>query len=129
MKNIVEVLFNPKFNPKTSGEMSLNFADVLIKSISSSDIDLMPALYNSVVVSGGNTLLTGFNDRLLVEVTKKIPQNIRVKLVHPNGLTERKHSPWIGGSILASLGTFQRMWFSRQEYEDGGKTLINKKCP
>ncbi|KHJ29991.1 putative actin-like protein 6b [Erysiphe necator] len=110
--------------------MNLSFADVLFKSISLSDIDLLKVLYSSVVISGGNTLLTGFNDRLLAEITKKTePQTIRVKLVHPNGLTERIHSPWIGGSILASLGTFQRMWFSKQEYEDGGKMLINKKCP
>lgn len=126
---IPEVLFNPKFNTKVSGDLNLNFADVLLKSVALCDIDIMPALYNSVVVSGGNTLLTGFNDRLLAEVTKKIPPNIRVKLMYPNGLIERRHSPWIGGSILASLGTFQRLWFSKQEYEDGGKALINKKCP
>lgn len=125
---ISEVLFNTKFNPKLSNELSMNFADVLVKSAQLSDIDIMPTLYNSVVVTGGNTLLTGFNDRLLAEVTKKIPQSIRVKLVHPIGITERRHSPWIGGSILASLGTFQRMWFSKQEYEDGGKSLIHKKC-
>lgn len=125
---IPEVLFNPKFNTKLSSELNLSFSDVLLKSVSLCDIDIVPALYNSVVVSGGNTLLTGFNDRLLAEVTKKIPQNIRVKLMYPNGLTERRHSPWIGGSILASLGTFQRLWFSKQEYEDGGKGLIHKKC-
>ena len=119
---IPEVLFNPK----STSELSMSFADVLIKSVQLSDVDIMPALYNSVAVTGGNTLLTGFNDRLQTEVTKKIPPNLKVKLMHQN---ERRHSPWIGGSILASLGTFQRMWFSKQEYEDGGKAQINRKCP
>lgn len=126
---IPEVLFNPKFNSKASAELSMSFADVLVKSAQLSDVDIMPTLYNSVVVTGGNTLLTGFNDRLLAEVTKKIPQSIRVKLMHPNGITERRHSPWIGGSILASLGTFQKMWFSKQEYEERGKAQIHRKCP
>ncbi|KAK4336863.1 hypothetical protein RND71_044019 [Anisodus tanguticus] len=126
---IPEVLFNPKFSPKYANELGMSYADVLMKSVTLSDVDIMPALYGSVVISGGNTLLTGFNDRLLAEVSKKVPQSIRLKLMHPNGLVERKHSPWIGGSILASLGTFQRMWFSKQEYEDGGKTQIHRKCP
>lgn len=126
---IPEVLFNPKFNPRASAELSMGFGDVLVKSVQLSDADIMPALYSSVVVTGGNTLLTGFNDRLLADVTKKIPPNLKVKLMHPNGSGERKHSPWIGGSILASLGTFQRMWFSKQEYEEGGKIQIHKKCP
>jgi actin-related protein len=42
---------------------------------------------------------------------------------------ERKFSTWIGGSILASLGTFQQMWISKQEYEETGKSIVHKKCP
>merc|ERR1712184_60472 len=30
---------------------------------------------------------------------------------------ERKYSVWIGGSILASLSTFQQMWVTKQEYD------------
>merc|ERR1712090_65871 len=31
---------------------------------------------------------------------------------------ERKYSVWIGGSILASLSTFQQMWITKQEYDE-----------
>jgi actin-related protein len=27
---------------------------------------------------------------------------------------------WIGGSILASLSTFQQMWISKEEYNESG---------
>lgn len=34
---------------------------------------------------------------------------------------ERKYSTWIGGSILAGLSTFKKMWISSEEYaEDPG---------
>ncbi|EOA35346.1 hypothetical protein CARUB_v10020534mg [Capsella rubella] len=36
---------------------------------------------------------------------------------------------WIGGSILASLGSFQQMWFSKSEYEEHGASYIQRKCP
>ena len=34
-----------------------------------------------------------------------------------------------GGSILASLGSFQQMWMSKQEYEEHGAGMIHKKAP
>lgn len=33
---------------------------------------------------------------------------------------ERKYSVWIGGSILASLSTFQQMWIAKSEYDESG---------
>lgn len=34
---------------------------------------------------------------------------------------ERQYSAWIGGSILASLGTFHQLWISRAEYQVSGQ--------
>merc|ERR1711962_262717 len=42
---------------------------------------------------------------------------IKIKIIAP---PERKYSVWIGGSILASLSTFQQMWISKQEYDECG---------
>ena len=43
---------------------------------------------------------------------------------------ERKYSVWIGGSILASLGSMQQLWLSKAEFEEqGGRALIHKRCP
>lgn len=41
---------------------------------------------------------------------------------------ERKYSVWIGGSILASLSTFQQMWISKQEYDESGPSIVHRKC-
>ena len=40
---------------------------------------------------------------------------MKVKIVAP---PERKYSVWIGGSILASLSTFQSMWISKEEVRE-----------
>merc|ERR1719411_1696201 len=39
---------------------------------------------------------------------------------------ERKYSVWIGGSILASLSTFQQMWISKQEYDECGPAIVRR---
>merc|ERR1712191_6204 len=62
--------------------------------------------------SGGTTMYPGIADRMEKEITALAPSTIKIKIIAP---PERKYSVWIGGSILASLSTFQQMWISKQE--------------
>lgn len=47
--------------------------DMVYNSINNCDIDLRPLLFNNVVVTGGNTLFKGFNERLNHELPLKAP--------------------------------------------------------
>lgn len=49
--------------------------------------------------------------------------SVQVKIVAP---PERKYSVWIGGSILASLSTFQNLWCSKQEYDESGPGIVHR---
>lgn len=53
------------------------------------------------------------------------PSTMKVKIIAP---PERKYSVWIGGSILASLSTFQQMWISKSEYDEAGPSIVHRKC-
>jgi actin len=59
------------------------------------------------------------------EISKLAPSAMKVKVVAP---PERKYSVWIGGSILASLSTFQQMWISKSEYDESGPSIVHRKC-
>ena len=48
-------------------------------------------------------------------ILPQAPSTMKIKIVAP---PERKYSVWIGGSILASLSTFQQMWISKEEYDE-----------
>ena len=73
---------------------------------------------------GGSTLFKGFGDRLLSEVKKLAPKDIKIRISAPQ---ERLYSTWIGGSILASLDTFKKMWVSKREYDEEGHRAIHRK--
>lgn len=91
------------------------------------DVDLRPNLLGNIVVTGSTSLLNGFNDRLNNELMAMYP-GTKIK-IHAAGLTtERRFGAWIGGSILASLGTFHQMWISRKEYEENGVNIVEKRC-
>merc|ERR1712121_443350 len=82
-------------------------------------------LYANTVLSGGTTMYPGIADRMQKEMTTLAPNTMKIKIVAP---PERKFSVWIGGSILASLATFQSMWISKQEYDESGASIVHRKC-
>jgi len=41
----------------------------------------------------------------------------KAKLSAPGNSIERQYGAWVGGSILASLGTFHQLWISRAEWQ------------
>uniref|UniRef100_A0A667Z4S3 Actin, alpha cardiac muscle 1-like n=1 Tax=Myripristis murdjan TaxID=586833 RepID=A0A667Z4S3_9TELE len=89
------------------------------------DIDIRKDLYANNVLSGGTTMYPGIGDRMQKEITALAPSTMKIKMIAP---PERKYSVWIGGSILASLSTFQAMWISKDEYEEAGPSIVHRKC-
>ncbi|KAG0423835.1 hypothetical protein HPB47_000407, partial [Ixodes persulcatus] len=126
---IPESLFDPTTIKGAPGTTMMGAAQVVTTSVGMCDIDIRPSLYGSVTITGGNTLLQGFTERLNRDLSAKTPPSMRLKIISTNGTAERRFGAWIGGSILASLGTFQQMWISKQEYEEGGKSQVERKCP
>ncbi|XP_050392337.1 actin-5 [Patella vulgata] len=116
-----ELLFQPSF----AGREDVGVHEMVYQSINSCDIDIRKDLYNNVVMSGGSTMYPGISDRMMKELTNLAPSSIKVKVIAP---PERKYSVWIGGSILASLSTFNQMWISKSEYDESGPAIVHKKC-
>ncbi|KAL5022846.1 hypothetical protein ScPMuIL_002001 [Solemya velum] len=112
------------FRPDLIGEEFEGIHEVLSYSIQKSDMDLRRTLFANIVLSGGSTLFKGFGDRLLSEVRKLSPKDIKLRISAPQ---ERIYSTWIGGSILASLDTFKKMWVSKREYNEEGVKAIHRK--
>ncbi|KAB0401373.1 hypothetical protein E2I00_005032, partial [Balaenoptera physalus] len=111
-------------DPDLIGDESEGLHEVLAFAIHKSDMDLRRTLFANIVLSGGSTLFKGFGDRLLSEVKKLAPKDVKIKISAPQ---ERLYSTWIGGSILASLDTFKKMWVSKKEYEEDGSRAIHRK--
>ena len=108
----VEGLFDPKMaltdaaNPAPPAGQTI--PELIKSSLSQVDVDIRPHLLSNVVVVGGSTLIHGFTERLDNELKAMFP-GPRVRLSAPGNVYERKFASWIGGSILASLGTFHQV--------------------
>merc|ERR1712142_1169543 len=116
-----ETLFQPSF----LGMESCGIHETTYNSIMKCDVDIRKDLYANTVLSGGSTMFPGIADRMQKEIVTLAPPTMKIKIIAP---PERKYSVWIGGSILASLSTFQQMWISKQEYDESGPSIVHRKC-
>ncbi|XP_015954344.1 actin-related protein 4 [Arachis duranensis] len=134
---IPDILFNPSLVQTIPGMES--FAEIahsvrglpkmVIDSINKCDVDIRRELFGSIMLTGGTASMQQLKERIEKELLEESPQAARVKVFASGNATERRFSVWIGGSILASLGSFQQMWFSKSEYEEQGASYIQRKCP
>eukprot|EP00826_Nyctotherus_ovalis_P064568 TRINITY_DN9475_c0_g2_i1.p1 TRINITY_DN9475_c0_g2~~TRINITY_DN9475_c0_g2_i1.p1 ORF type:complete len:292 (-),score=117.75 TRINITY_DN9475_c0_g2_i1:139-1014(-) len=93
------------------------------ESVKKCDESIKEALCANVLLAGGSTLFPGLGERLKQEMKDDAKKSINC--VSP---VERKYTTWIGGSIIASLSTFQVMWITKAEYLEIGESIVNRKC-
>ncbi|XP_073150397.1 actin-97-like isoform X1 [Henckelia pumila] len=113
------------FQPSMIGMKDARIHESTYSSIMKCDEDIRKDLYGNIVLSGGSTMFPGIAERMSKEITALAPSSMNVNVVAP---PERKYSVWIGGSILASLSTFQQMWITKAEYNEYGPSIVHKKC-
>jgi actin len=120
---IPEILFDPaKFDIDLK-----SIQEMIFDSIGEVDMNLRNSFLNNIILGGGNTMINNFPERLRSELNKifKFPEE--KNLVKINAQNERMYSAWIGASVVCSISNFQHMWISKNDYEEEGANIINKK--
>ncbi|CAF0775205.1 unnamed protein product [Rotaria sordida] len=113
------------FTPSMIGSEEDGIAQIVYNTIMKCDIDVRKELYVNIVLSGGTTMYPGIANRIEKEIKILAPSTKKVKIIAPS---ERKHTVWIGGSVLSSLATFETMWISKHEYDEFGPSIVHRKC-
>merc|ERR1719439_303979 len=123
------------FKPSLDGKEMMGLHELTRKTVNDCDLDVRKDLLGNVVMSGGTTMFPNMPERLQAEIQGLVPEATKVKVIAP---PERMISVWIGGSILASLSTFSRMWINRESnpdaqppivgYEEVGPRIVHQMC-
>ena len=113
------------FQPSLVNKEAVGIHECVYQTVMKCEMDIRKDLYGAVVLSGGSTMFKDVEKRMKKELESLVPSTMKIKVVNP---PERKFSVWIGGSILASLSTFQAMWINKLEFEESGPNLVHRKC-
>ncbi|NWX48207.1 ACL7A protein, partial [Steatornis caripensis] len=112
------------FKPALLGSQQPGLLQLTLACLQQCDADINKKMVGNILLCGGSTMMEGFADRFQTELTRMCPGNNLITAASPY----RKSSVWIGGSILASLLSFQELWVYRSDYEECGPSCIFKKC-
>ena len=107
----------------------LNLKSLILKSISSVLLDIKKDLIGNVFICGGNSLIFNnyFND-IKDALSKELVSNAIVKLTtHPSKI-ERSLASFLGASIVSSLNIYKETIIKKEEYEEHGSIIAEKKC-
>lgn len=109
---VVEGLFDAKAaltdSESPAPDVKATLTAMIKASIDAVDVEIRPTLLGNIVLTGGGSLVEKLGERLHAEISALYP-NPRVRVHASNIITDRKYGAWVGGSILASLGTFHQV--------------------
>lgn len=125
--NAAECLFSPILVEQWSDEAKDGLHKCAHKSIQKCDSDKRKALYENIILGGGTSMFNGLKERLQKEVAELAPDSMKSS-VNVIAMPQRKFSAFIGGCAIGKMDTFNSMCITREEYEEQGANIFDKKC-
>jgi actin beta/gamma 1 len=134
------------FSPSLIGIEGPGIAELCCNSIQRCDIDLRRDLYYNILLSGGNSTISGLSERLSKEIKKILEGKITTIRVLPTKEMNKekkdedeegekkiksydiKYAVWQGGAVASKLDSFKSNWITKEEYEEYGATILHRKC-
>lgn len=144
------------FQPNLMGKDDDGLHTMIAKSIASCSVDLRKELYGNIILAGGNCMLKGMTERITTEMKKSAAANSNSSASNNNnnhhsssnhnitnstynalnGLkvartawADSSTAVWKGGSVIASISTFEDRWISCIDYDEYGVNCVHEKCP
>ncbi|GAA6227651.1 actin-related protein 6 [Lates japonicus] len=112
------------FHPSDIGIQEMGIPEAIVHSIRSLPDEMQPHFYQSIVLTGGNTLFPGFRERLEAELRSLVPAHLPVSVLLP--VNPICYS-WEGGKLLAHNPDYDEMVVTREDYEENGHCICEEK--
>uniref|UniRef100_A0A8D0H992 Actin like 10 n=1 Tax=Sphenodon punctatus TaxID=8508 RepID=A0A8D0H992_SPHPU len=115
----------PLFRPHLLNHISPGLHLLAFQSLKKVPNELKEAVIGSIVLSGGSTMFPGFPERMCSELEALFHgRGYQIKIL---AAPERKMAVWTGGSMAASLQSFQHLWMTKGEYQEHGAAYVHEK--
>lgn len=110
------------YRPREIGRREPPLHEKIYDVVRSCDITIKPKVVSNVVLSGGNTLIPGFKERLQKELEELLPSKLQENLSFLR-VPDPTLAVWKGGAIIARSPTFNELKTTKLEWREK-KTLF-----
>ncbi|NXI91285.1 ACL10 protein, partial [Psophia crepitans] len=114
----------PLFQPKLLHQSSPGLHHLALQSLQKVPYHARRDMVGNILLAGGSSMFPGFPERMCLELNN---------LFHSTGCQvqvlaspERDTAAWAGGSMVASLTSFQHMWMAKDQYQEHGARYVHK---
>ena len=118
-----EILINPSNYFENTNNENKSIVKNIDNSIKKCDEDKQKDLYNNIYLTGINSNFGGLKERVKLELEnlKSYSSNYDIQVFNNSQDIEK------GVENFFSNKAFEGMWITKQEYEEEGATVVNKK--
>lgn len=110
------------FQPSIGSCLNPSIPEMLEAATQNLEPELKSTLIRNVYVSGGNSKISGFDDRLAEELNHGVSPSHRRKIIVPR--VDRTCTVWQGGAVLTNLNSINKMWITMKEFEEQGDRIL-----
>ena len=125
---VPEALFNPILIGRREDSIAKGCYDSIELCGSTLGLTMKKILYENIILSGGTSKFKGLKERFEKEIKALVPEKIKNQ-IKIDFSTSGEYATWVGGSIIASISTFESKWVTRKEYKEHGSNIIHQKFP
>lgn len=118
-----ELFFHPEYLGKELG----GIARKLCESIYFGDQYIKKEIEGNIVLTGGNTMFSGFAERFSSEIPQ-VANGLFKNRANIIAIPERKYVTWIGASIATLMPIFSGLQTTKKEYNEYGASIVHNKC-
>ncbi|KII64940.1 Beta-centractin [Thelohanellus kitauei] len=101
------------FKPSLIGDESSGLSNLIFESIGIADHEVRKKIYKFIVISGGNTLFEGMQERIMYDLKLLTGNKTALKIHSPKN---RITAAFKGGSLISMMDSFNSMWISKSQY-------------
>ena len=114
------------FHPSDIGIEQMGIPEAIAHSVSLTPKEMHPHLFNNIIITGGNALFPGFQNRVQTEVRKLVPDDYEVTVTVPESPPTYA---WLGGATLASSSNKpgHLVPVTQAEYKEHGHSLCYRR--
>lgn len=127
------------FDPGLAGMEYEGVPAALLTSVFTADISLRQPFLSNVLLTGGSTLFRNYRARMEGELKAQLTmdkfkvkdeqmEQLKLSVTSSEELLSgdqcATNVAWLGGSVLASMASFQNLWISRDAYYEQGSDCL-----
>lgn len=118
------------FHPALCGSVARGVQEITAEAVLTVDLEMQNDLLTHIVITGGTAATPNFSKRLSRELQAKgaqLPQKHRWQVPKVQHLPD---GAWLGGSMFANMlhETEGDIWVTREDYEEFGCSVVQRKC-